>query len=233
MLAQMKTYHINHREEIASYKKTWNSTYYPKVSDSLKNNRQIKKAIVINHYGGKCVYCGETNIDLLTLGHKNNDGAKHRLKVFGDKASAHLYDYLIREGFSNDGYELQIECYNHNCGKRRSWWDLPNAALTPLQRYRLKMALRCFEHYGNKCVHCGISNPTFLTIGHKNHDGSTHRKTLKSEVGGTHFYEYLVSHNFELPGYGLQLECFNCNLSKKQSVHNAIQAVSPQIPRTA
>lgn len=68
---------------------------------------------ILDHYGGKCVCCGETNLGFLTLDHKNNDGAKQR-RQSGTRGGYLYYLKVIRDGFPND---LQILCFNCNCGK--------------------------------------------------------------------------------------------------------------------
>ena len=61
----------------------------------------------MNAYGGKCVCCGETIIEFLTIDHINGGGTKHRKEVVGGR----LYDWLIKNNFP-EGY--QILCMNCN-----------------------------------------------------------------------------------------------------------------------
>jgi hypothetical protein len=84
-----------------------------------EQNKKLK-AIVHTAYGNKCACppCGETIPQFLTIDHKNNDGNKQRLKLFGRNrggAAQTLYRYIIKNGFPSD---LQLLCYNCNNGKR-------------------------------------------------------------------------------------------------------------------
>jgi len=80
-----------------------------------KNRYWKAKIKVIEHYGGKCVCCGESNPEFLTVDHVNNDGKKHRTeKPFS--VGNNFYKTLIKEDF-NVGYELQLLCWNCNLAK--------------------------------------------------------------------------------------------------------------------
>jgi hypothetical protein len=83
---------------------------YNKVYNKVRRLK-IKK-IVLEHYGNKCVCCGETNEAFLTLDHINNDGAKQRQKH--RSAGGVLHNYIVKHGFPTD---IQLLCYNCNCGK--------------------------------------------------------------------------------------------------------------------
>lgn len=85
------------------------------------NSVASKKAIarrkqkVILAYGGKCVCCGESNPDFLTIDHILNDGAEERKKFNGYNGQS-TYSALIKSGFPKDRYQLL--CWNCNMGKR-------------------------------------------------------------------------------------------------------------------
>jgi len=83
-------------------------------SNHAKSDRSTirkRKEKVISQYGGRCTCCGETNIDLLTIDHINNDGAEHRRKIGG---SVWVYRWLIRNNFPTD---FQVLCWNHNSSR--------------------------------------------------------------------------------------------------------------------
>lgn len=67
---------------------------------------------VMDHYGGKCACCGETEDEFLTIDHKDNDGAEHRKSVDG----ARLYRWLMKQGYPTN---FQILCMNCNWAKGR------------------------------------------------------------------------------------------------------------------
>ena len=81
------------------------------------------KARVLAYYGnGKlaCVKCGFANVQALTIGHINNDGAKHR-KVIG---SGHkLYRWIEKENYPEGFQTLCMNCQfikrNEHLGKQR------------------------------------------------------------------------------------------------------------------
>ena len=83
-----------------------------------ERERQVKrlrdnKKRVIEHYGGKCVECGISELKFLTLDHVNGGGREDRKKNGNHQR---LYAKLIREQFKTD-VEYQILCWNHNCAK--------------------------------------------------------------------------------------------------------------------
>jgi len=90
-------------------------------SDSLstkrnKRNRRYRrklKLMILSHYGGRCTCCGETNLDVLTIDHINNDGAEHRRESkcgYGSVFYKWLRDCHFPSGF-------QVLCFNCNSGR--------------------------------------------------------------------------------------------------------------------
>jgi hypothetical protein len=63
----------------------------------------------------KCEICNETDIRILTIDHKNNDGAADRRALGIKNSSTPFYAYLDKIERRPD---LQILCHNHNLGKR-------------------------------------------------------------------------------------------------------------------
>lgn len=76
------------------------------------NNNTYRKFSrdVIILYGGKCVCCGETELNFLTLDHINNDGALQRKERSAGSAT---YKWVMKERPA----DLQVLCYNCNCAK--------------------------------------------------------------------------------------------------------------------
>ncbi len=70
--------------------------------------RRRRKQIVIDAYGGKCVCCGDSNFEFITIAHKNNDGAKHRREIGGGKR---IIEWVIKNNFPE---EITILCFNCN-----------------------------------------------------------------------------------------------------------------------
>lgn len=78
------------------------------------------------------------------------------------------------------------------------------------QRYRqqrMAQKLQVFSRYGGKCVCCGLSDPTYLSIDHVNGGGNIERKT----TGWWKFMRKLVE---EPVSSEYQLLCANCHHAK-------------------
>lgn len=88
--------------------------------------REIKAQVLSEYSNGElrcaCPGCNITNLTFLTLDHVNNDGREHRKLVtgFGDK----FYRFLRKNGFPKNP-QLQVLCYNCNCGKRANGGSCP------------------------------------------------------------------------------------------------------------
>lgn len=70
---------------------------------------------VLNHYGPFCKCCGEDNTRFLTIDHINNDGAKQRKENKVTSTGYKYYTWIIKNNYPED---LQILCYNCNCGRQ-------------------------------------------------------------------------------------------------------------------
>lgn len=73
---------------------------------------------VLDMYGRVCVCCGETNVWFLTIEHKNGDGALE--KKISNRSN---YLKLLKEEKRED---LEILCFNCNCGKHRLAGECPH-----------------------------------------------------------------------------------------------------------
>lgn len=105
-------------------------TYYRKNQDQQKQKRKERykeyRQTVINHYTNndpKCACCGEREDLFLTIDHINNDGHKDRKSSFVSGTGRRVtggqwvYKQIINNNFPSD---IQILCYNCNCGKARN-----------------------------------------------------------------------------------------------------------------
>jgi len=72
-----------------------------------------QKLLAIKRYGGKCVYCGESRYELLSVDHINNNGSEHR-KIRSTKKS--IWDILAYQEYQPKEY--QILCFNCNTAKQ-------------------------------------------------------------------------------------------------------------------
>lgn len=81
----------------------------PEIIAALRARDRALKQEVVNAYGGKCVCCGETILEFLTIDHTNGDGHLHRAAVGKGRR---IYADLKARGFPRDGY--QCMCLNCN-----------------------------------------------------------------------------------------------------------------------
>lgn len=104
------SYKENNREKVLTQKL---SSYY-KNEDRNKEVRKIRqrrnKEELIKEYGGKCVCCGESTYEFLTIDHINGEGSKHRSSL-----TTHFYRWLKINNFPKEGYQLL--CMNCNFAK--------------------------------------------------------------------------------------------------------------------
>lgn len=127
---QCKNWRINHPEEVQKANKQWRQTHQETIreyglkrrEDPIayaqmliaskawnKKNQQAMKLDVIQHYGGKCICCGETEIAFLTIDHINGGGIMHRKSLGG-----HLLRWIQKNNYPNT---LQVLCSNCNLAK--------------------------------------------------------------------------------------------------------------------
>lgn len=127
--ANMKTYYSQNREALLAQKREYYNAnqetikrkvathYYDNHEGHKQRAKQLameRKVKVFEHYGARCICCGETNIGFLSIDHIRNDGADHRRKVGAGWA---MYRWLIKNNFP-DGF--QVLCYNCNLGRFRN-----------------------------------------------------------------------------------------------------------------
>lgn len=161
-----------------------------------KDNHLKVRTQVLNHYGNKCVQCGETIQEFLTIDHINNDGAKHRKEMGG--SGSNMYHYARRFGFPDN---LQLLCQNCNFAKgvrlRKS--------MGKNKEGDVNRKLEVIEGYGEECICCGSKDPDSLSIDHIH--GLKGEKRMKTR----NFYKMLIDQNFPKENY--RLLCMNCNVA--------------------
>lgn len=73
-------------------------------------------------YGGRCVDCGEKNLDLLELDHENEDGAERRREIFGSQIGGiKFYIWLRQHGYPQD---LGLRCRCQRCHDKKHYPEL-------------------------------------------------------------------------------------------------------------
>jgi len=104
-IKKRKEYYEKNKE----YFKEKSRKCYLKTKEKVKERWRKKREIVLNYYGGKCICCGETQIEFLAIDHINNDGHKKRKEM-----TTNIYDWIKKNKFPKD---LQILCHNCNMAK--------------------------------------------------------------------------------------------------------------------
>lgn len=92
-------------------------------------NRKVLDAIH-DHYGRICKCCGETEKAFLTLDHINGDGSEQRRDASGINrgGGTNWRFYMVRKAQKTGEWpeDLQILCYNCNCGRQRNGGICPH-----------------------------------------------------------------------------------------------------------
>lgn len=100
------------RERDRASSKEWARRNPQKAYALQKAYRYRLRENVLKHYGSKCVCCGETHIEFLTIDHKNNDGNEQKRFFVG--YGTRFYVWIKRNNYPDD---LQILCWNCNLAK--------------------------------------------------------------------------------------------------------------------
>lgn len=87
-----------------------------KCNSSASRQHAELKRIIFEHYGGRCVCCGELEPMFLSVDHINNDGAEDRRK--DNTGGSNFYRRIVKGIKSgNAPTDLQLLCRNCNWGK--------------------------------------------------------------------------------------------------------------------
>lgn len=170
------------------------------------NQYRKNRDAVVDYYGAKCACCGKDDRRILTLDHKNGDGAQHR-RQNGLGCPSSAYRWVVKAGFPDS---FQLLCWNCNSGKKcgNCCPHHPSFVITPETyntRYERKIREAALRHYSPDltCSDCGEDNTHFLTIDHKSGGGTQHRKAM-----GCSIFKWLKRNNYP---DGFRVLCFNCN----------------------
>lgn len=117
---------MNRKQYLREYQKKWREKnrdycreqerkrYHSKSQEwkdeQVRKNKEYRKRVrleAIQHYGGKCVCCGESHVEFLCFDHINNNGAEHRKKMPDRSIAPWLRRNNYPEGF-------RVLCHNCN-----------------------------------------------------------------------------------------------------------------------
>lgn len=115
-----RTYFQINKERLRDRKKQYylnNKDYFnEKARRNYQSNKsklmlkwQIKRRLVLEHYGNRCNCCNESTLQFLAIDHINNDGYLER-----KSRTINIFDYLIRNNYP-EGF--QVLCHNCNLAK--------------------------------------------------------------------------------------------------------------------
>ena len=103
-LIETDPYNVRHRTKL--------QYYICRMCEDMedKERRERKKIHVLNHFGGRCVCCGTTTKEFLSMDHINGDGYIDRKLGDGD----HIWDRIKRDNYPNT---FQVLCFNCHAAK--------------------------------------------------------------------------------------------------------------------
>jgi hypothetical protein len=216
-LARSHEYYKENKESILEYQAKYyqeNKEYLIDYQRKYVNELRNKLYQIL---GPRCVVCGIDDLQFLTVDHINDDGGRDREERGGLPG---LLRYLRGIDW-NEKYireNLQILCYNHNCGKgRRLYLDKPDKELNPGERKNRKLLTETFNFFG-PCEVCGESDLRYLSIDHRHNDGAECRRN--GEPDGRDLYQY-----FRNIGWPEDLKqkygclCYNHNCGKNRVIY--------------
>ena len=111
MRERQHKYYAEHREKINEKVRMHSAENREEINEQHRKYRATKRVRVLQAYGNRCVCCGESQVEFLTIDHVNGDGAAHRREIGGGGA---LYLWLIKNNFP-EGF--QVLCANCNMSK--------------------------------------------------------------------------------------------------------------------
>lgn len=92
-----------------------NPAYRKRENEKNKERHAKRRLTVLEHYGMKCVCCGETHQEFLTIDHINGDGGKQRNQI--KQQANNVFAWIIKHKFPKD---LQVIC--RNCHTAKHWY---------------------------------------------------------------------------------------------------------------
>jgi len=207
-----KIYRSENKEYFKEYLKIYRLNNKEKAKEYQKEYCRQEKIEAFNILGGcKCIICGESKIEFLTIDHIDNSGALDKKEgLFGRK----LYQSILKNTYPKDRLSnLRVLCYNHNCSRTRTYLIIPEKEKTYDQKYQTKLWQEAYKFFG-PCKSCGQKELIFLCISHIHNNGSEMRKN--GEKTGTKLLQKFRKLGWpESLKEDYCLECFSCNCSRK------------------
>jgi hypothetical protein len=202
--AKNDAYRAKHGEDISAKHSEWYQNGGSEIKSATSRvDRARNKRIAIEAYGGKCLICGETIMELLALDHIRDDGAKHRIEAGLHGGGA--YRWVRQNNFPSI---FQVLCHNHNAKKERLRVGIGTSSAARCWQRAKRAALGA---YGGACACCGECDYDMLQLDHIDGGGRKHM----CEIRTTHAPSMAVwaRRNGFPPVF--QTLCANCNMSRQ------------------
>jgi hypothetical protein len=215
-----KIYRSNNREKIIEYARTYNKEYRlrPGVIEKGKRKNKIRHYSIIGKMfeilGNKCAFCGQEDFDVLSIDHKNGDGAKERN---GRNGNHKILENLRKRGWPEEEIKskYQLLCYNcHYAKDRRAFYDLPEDQLAPHQKYIIRSFKEAYNFFG-PCDMCKEDKLKYLTIDHIHKDGAERRRNGE-KLGAALIAQFRKQGWTESLKETYRILCFNCNCGRNR-----------------
>jgi len=141
---------------------------------------------------------------------------------------------------ANEKKRRQADPERYRSYNRKHWARHGEVKRKTKKESHQKLKAQVFAAYGGfRCVCCGETEPSMLTIDHVNNDGAEHRKRLglgklkQTKPDSATFYHWLRKNGYPA---GFQVLCYNCNISKHRNggvcAHELFREGSTTIPST-
>jgi len=231
ILAKKKAYWLVQQEGIRERTQKWRADNADLLSQKARAKRDAITEKVFDLLGDKCVLCGISDRDVLTVDHVNGDGNSDRKTT----ASQSLKRKLVRG--ERDPSEFRILCHScqisayvrnphHHykngvvntkscsaCLQVRPHSLVTDGICSPCQTTRdLVLKKECFDIMGSKCSNCPQTDMSKLCLDHINNNGGRKRKLHRS---GVDLYRKIL--RGQLSSDSFALLCFNCNYLKNRN----------------
>lgn len=113
-LRKDREYRNAHIEYCLAKEQAYRTRNHDRLKIRAAEKRKELRNQVLEHYGNKCVCCGETTNEFLCLDHINGGGNEHRRTLGTHKCGEPFYRWIRKNNYPDI---LQILCHNCNMSK--------------------------------------------------------------------------------------------------------------------
>ncbi len=201
-------YRANHPER---YREQCRQSRARRIEYIKKYNHQYAvnlRARFLDIYGRECARCHTTDVNFLTIGHKNNDGKEERREHGYWSMLKHIVEHPDHTRYETQCYNCNyLEWLTHIDGKHRvDVSEHINKRNARFRNDRVARRKRFLEVYGLVCARCGEGDQRVLTVSHRKNDGASDRRQNKNNQ------TRLLTLAVENPDHAkYETLCWNCN----------------------